>query len=142
MAKPAPVEDATFDKMVLKASRPVLVDFWATWCIPCVKELPYFEEARTVFKDQPVRIVLISLDFKKQIQSRLLPFLEKNHVASEVRVLDAPDANEWIDRVDPSWGGAIPATLVYRGNRRAFHEDAFTREELIALVQSFLEPSP
>lgn len=139
-----PVSDfAAFEPLLHATGDTVyVINFWATWCAPCVKELPYFEEARKSFRGKPVRFILVSLDFRKQIESRLLPFLKKNDIGSEVLVLHDPDADAWIDRVDPSWEGALPATLVYRGTRRTFHEDTFTRDELFTLVQSFLDTSP
>src|SRR5690606_38467372 len=111
-----------------------IVNFWATWCAPCIEELPYFEELTSETRGQAVKVLLVSLDFRKQLSTRLLPFIKKHNLRSEVIVLDDPDANAWIDKVDPSWSGAIPATLVFRGDRREFKEQTFTRAELFQLV--------
>lgn len=116
-----------------------VVNFWATWCAPCVEELPYFEALTKEKTDKPLRVLLVSLDFRKQLTSRLLPFLKRFDIQSRVVVLDDPDANSWIDKVDPSWSGAIPATLVFRGDKRVFREQTFTRDELFQLVESFME---
>jgi thiol-disulfide isomerase/thioredoxin len=112
-----------------------LVNFWASWCTPCVEELPAFERVGEEYRDQKVKVLLVSLDFPRQIESRLMPFLEKNEIRSEVLVLNDPDANKWINRVDPSWSGAIPATLIYHGNDRTFHEGAYNYEELKQIVE-------
>jgi len=118
-----------------------VINFWATWCAPCVKELPYFEELNrsTAENGKALRVILVSLDFPRQLQSRLLPFLKDRDITSTVVVLDDPDANSWIDQVDPSWSGAIPGTLIYRGERREFREQSFSRDELFQLVNTFME---
>ncbi|MEE9462041.1 MAG: TlpA disulfide reductase family protein [Bacteroidales bacterium] len=112
-----------------------LVNFWASWCTPCVEELPAIERVGEEYKHQKVKVLLVSLDFPGQIETRLLPFLEKNEIRSEVLVLNDPNANKWIDSVDPSWSGSIPATLIYRGNDRTFHEGAYNYEDLKRIVE-------
>jgi hypothetical protein len=97
--------------------------------------LPAFERVGDEYRDHKVKVLLVSLDFPKQIESRLIPFLEKNKIKSEVMVLNDPDANKWIDSVDPSWTGSIPATLIYHGNDRTFHEGAYSYEELKEVVE-------
>ncbi len=117
-----------------------VINFWATWCKPCVEELPYFEELHRAYQNQPVRVVLVSLDFKHQIETKLLPFLEKHNVESEVVVLYAPNANAWIDKVDSRWSGAIPATVVYRNDDQLFHGEKFNSyRDLELLVESLLK---
>lgn len=101
-----------------------VVNFWATWCKPCVAELPYFTELSEKYAAQPVRILLISLDFPAQLQSRLVPFVEERALKSLVAVLLDGKYNDWIDRVSPEWSGAIPATLIYKGARRHFMGEA------------------
>ncbi len=102
-----------------------VVNFWATWCGPCVKELPYFEEMTRNYEGKPLKVVLVSLDFKRQIEKKFIPFLVKNKIRSEVvLLLDGKEA-EWIDKVDESWSGAIPVTLVYNKKKRLFIEDDF-----------------
>ncbi|MDH3648413.1 MAG: TlpA family protein disulfide reductase [Saprospiraceae bacterium] len=114
-----------------------VVNFWATWCKPCVEELPFFEDLRQDFLEQPVHVLLVSLDFKHQIDSKLIPFIEKNELQSEVLVLYAPDANAWIDKVDKRWTGAIPATVVFRNGRQVFHGEKFeSYSELKSMVES------
>ena len=114
-----------------------VVNFWATWCKPCIEELPYFEQLYTQFEEKPVEIILVSLDFPNQIESKLFPFIQKHQLKSTVIHLNDPDANRWIDLVDPSWGGAIPATLVYRKEQRTFYEKSF---ESYADLETILDP--
>ena len=130
-----------FQEFVKRKSHKVLVvNFWATWCVPCVKELPYFEEAYDHYADTNVEILLVSLDFEHQIESRLIPFIEKKGLRPQVIVLDDPDANAWIDKVDPSWSGAIPATFVKHGDDMKFYEQSFhSVDELKEIIQPFLK---
>lgn len=113
-------------------------NFWATYCAPCIKELPYFDQIGKEYASEKVKVILVSIDFKSQIESRVIPFLERRKVTSEVLLLSDPDANAWIDKVDPSWSGALPATLVVKGNQWEFQEKSFTYDELKQLVSKFL----
>lgn len=115
-----------------------IINFWATWCKPCVEELPYFEEITTQFKDQKIKVLLVSLDFKSKRESALIPFINKNKIKSEVVLLYEPDANSWISKVDSSWSGAIPATLFLKKNQRKFFGDSFEKEELFNQINLFI----
>lgn len=117
-----------------------VINFWATWCKPCVEEMPYFEQLHESYKGQKVRIILVSLDFKKQIDTRLIPFIKERNLQPQVLVLTDPDANSWISRVDEAWEGAIPVTIIYKGERRKFVDGQFSDyEELRGIVESFLK---
>ncbi len=111
-----------------------VVNFWATWCAPCIKELPYFE---VLNQREDVEVLLVSLDFPKHKESRLLPFIKKNKLQSKVVLLDDADENYWINDIHPNWSGAIPATIVYNNDKRDFYERSFTQNELFNLVESF-----
>ena len=111
-----------------------VVNFWATWCAPCIKELPYFEELN---KHEGVEVLLVSLDFPKHKQKRLIPFVEKHKLQSKVVHLDDEDENYWINEISTTWSGALPATLIYTKNRRGFYEQSFTKDELFNEVKSY-----
>lgn len=111
-----------------------VVNFWATWCAPCIKELPYFEALN---KRKNIEVLLVSLDFPKHKQSRLLPFISKNKLQSKVVLLDDADENYWINDINANSSGAIPATLIYNSQKRDFYERSFTKNELLNLVESF-----
>ena len=106
----------------LKNDTTYVVNFWATWCVPCRKELPEFEKIHQDYIGKPVKVLLVSLDFPKDIESSLKPFLEKNAITSDVLLLNDPNSNAWIDKVDTSWSGSLPATLIYNKSKRIFLE--------------------
>lgn len=115
-----------------------VVNFWATWCAPCIKELPYFEALNSAYKDKNVELLLVSLDFPKKYESHLKPFIVKHNLKSKVIALDDMDSNTWIPAIDPDWSGAIPATLIFNKDKRQFYEKTFTYEELEKEVKQFL----
>lgn len=114
-----------------------VINFWATWCKPCVEEMPYFEALHEKYKDDKIKVVLISLDFKSQLDKRVVPFVENRNLQPYVALLDGGNPNDWIDKVDPSWSGAIPATLFISGEKRRFLEQSFhDLESLESIIQS------
>lgn len=114
-----------------------VVNFWATWCAPCVKELPHFEQLNSENKD--VKVVLVSLDFKNQYEAKLLPFLKKKAIKSEVVLLTDKDYNTWLPVVDKDWSGSIPATLIIKNEKKFFVEKMFTDyNELNQYVNSII----
>ena len=116
-----------------------VVNFWATWCAPCVKELPYFEQINQDYKDKNVEVLLVSLDFPNQKEKKLIPYIKKKNLQSKVVLLDDSNEQVWIDKISKDWTGAIPATLIYNKDQRKFFEKSFTLEELENELQAFLK---
>lgn len=114
-----------------------VVNFWATWCEPCIEELPEFEAINQEFKDKKFKMLLVSLDFKKQKDKKLIPFVNENKLKAKVIHLNDPDANAWIEKVDSNWSGSIPATLIFTKSRREFFEQTFTIEQLRKTINNF-----
>jgi hypothetical protein len=96
--------------------------------------MPYFQQIHDNFSDQKVKVILVSLDFEKQLDSRLKPFITKHKLTPEVILLNDPDANSWIDKVNPDWSGALPATVIYNKNFQGFYEQSFTYNELEQII--------
>ena len=117
-----------------------VLNFWATWCAPCVAELPSFEKLHQNYADQKVKVVLISTDFKKELEKRVIPFVKKKKLKSQVVFMDESNPNNWIDLVSPEWSGALPATLIIakRKNQYLFFEKQLTYEELEAALRTVL----
>ena len=115
-----------------------VINFWATWCAPCVKELPAFEKLKKEYADKNVEVILVSLDFPKQVDKRLIPFINKNNLQSKVLLLDDVNEDVWIKAIDSTWSGAIPATLIYNTKGRKFYEQSFDYEKLETELQTIL----
>tara|TARA_R110002049_G_scaffold3795_5_gene27590 strand:- start:67913 stop:68464 length:552 start_codon:yes stop_codon:yes gene_type:complete len=122
-----------------KDGKVYVINFWATWCAPCVKELPYFEKLNTEYKGKNVEVILVSLDFPHVYDSKLKPFIRDKKIASKVVALDDADMNTWIPKVDETWSGSIPATVIYKNDERRFFEKSFTYEALEAEIKPFLK---
>ncbi len=117
-----------------------VINFWATWCKPCVQELPYFEQLHTAYNGKKVKVILVSLDFSRQLESKLLPFVQERQLKPEVIALIDSDYNAWIDRISPDWSGAIPVTIVRKGQqKKVILEELPDYEMLDQLVKSFVQ---
>jgi thiol-disulfide isomerase/thioredoxin len=117
-----------------------IINFWATWCKPCIEELPHFQTLHEQLDpNKKIKILLVSLDFKSQLERRLVPFIKERNLKPEVVVLADPDANSWIPKVDAKWDGAIPATLYVQGKKRYFDSKAYQSPSEIELVLKWLK---
>lgn len=118
-----------------------VINFWATWCAPCVKELPHFERLHRSTAQQKVKVLLVSLDFRKDLETKLKPFLAQKQFSASVAALLDSRQTQWIEKIDSTWSGALPATLVYRGDLRKFKEGEFdTYEDLYDFVLQLFDP--
>ena len=116
-----------------------VVNFWATWCSPCVKEIGYFEELHRQSASLNLKVILVSLDFPGQADKRVVPFLEEKDISAEVLLMTDLDYNSWIDRIDSLWSGAIPATLIYNKEQKIFLEKELSRDDLFEYVSQIMQ---
>lgn len=116
-----------------------VINFWATWCKPCVEELPYFEKLHQQFLNRPIAVLLVSLDFAKNLESKVVPFVRERKLKSQVFFLHQPQGHEWMNTISQKWSGAIPATYIVRNNREeeGFYERSFkSYQALLDVVES------
>jgi thiol-disulfide isomerase/thioredoxin len=114
-----------------------VINFWATWCKPCIAELPQFEYVNRT--NQEIKVILVSLDDVETIDTKVVPFIKRRGILSEVKLLDETDYNAIIERIHPDWSGAIPATLVIdqAGNKHLFEKE-FKDGELYEMIDNFM----
>ncbi len=116
-----------------------VINFWATWCKPCLEELPYFEAIHEKYADQGVHVRLVSLDFESKFEATVIPYIEKKGYTAPVFWMNESDGDKLINGIHESWTGAIPATYVIKGSAyKKFYEQAFTQQELENIVQPLI----
>ena len=129
------------EQMYCGDSQLTIVNFWGTWCRPCLKEMPYFQDLRSTFSDKEVRLLMVSLD-----QLNKLPKVEKSirkhRIPNQVLLLlhRGPDIHDIINSINPEWEGSIPYTVFIKDGHIVFaQEGSFKRKELLSLVREHLK---
>jgi len=107
-----------------------VINFWATWCKPCVEELPNFDSLNNDFKNKKSKVILVCLDFKEELDKKVNPFLSKKKIQSECVLLDEVNGNDFINQIDKNWSGAIPATYFLNSKNKIFIEKKLNYSEL------------
>lgn len=117
--------------MAVESGKIHVINFWATWCGPCVEELPLFEKLATERADVDVTLVSLDLDLDPNPE-KVYRFISRKKIQSRVVLLDEPDPNLWISKIDNQWSGALPATIIinHRTGKRKFIGAALKEGEL------------
>ena len=112
-----------------------VVNFWATWCKPCIAEMPYFEQANTAFKATKVKVIFVSLNLPKET-AVVKKFVAEHKLKVDVYLLQEGNPNLWLNKIDTTWSGSIPATVIYKNGKKIyFHQGEFTQLELDSVIQ-------
>lgn len=119
------------EKYIAECETPLIVNFWATYCIPCLKEIPYFEETVKKYKNKGVKLLLVSLDFKEAYPEKVTSFVDKRKFTSDVVWLDETNADYFCPKIDSNWSGVMPATLFINNKKssRSFFEEEMSKEK-------------
>jgi thiol-disulfide isomerase/thioredoxin len=129
------------EKIIAESDKPLIINMWATWCKPCVEEIPYFlEEANKHSKDS-LTLLLVSLDFNESFPEAIKKFMIKRHITAPVLWLNETNADYFCLKVDAKWSGAIPATLFINNKTgyRNFIEEQLSHEELKKEIMAILQ---
>jgi|SRR5690606_28322938 len=129
-----------FNVFIKNDDKLYVVNFWATWCKPCVEELPEFIKINNEYKSSnDFKMILVSLDKATDIDSNVKSFIDKNQIDTDVYVLsDNKRMNEWIPKINPHWSGSIPATIMYKnGKQLYFKEGVMTYDDLKQTIDKF-----
>jgi thiol-disulfide isomerase/thioredoxin len=124
------------------ANQPTIINFWATFCKPCIAELPHFQQLANQYKEQGVKLVMVSLDLKEAYPAKVMSFANKLKLTSPVVFLDESNADLFCPAVDSSWSGAIPASIFLNRSTgyRKFYEEELSKTKLEAEIKAMLKP--
>lgn len=134
------VKITELEKTIKESNTPMIINFWATFCVPCIEEIPYFQEEVKKHQKEEVQLLLVSLDLKSSYPQKVTDFAAKRGFTSPKVWLNETDADYFCPIIDPKWTGSIPASLFINNKTgyRKFIEAELTREELqkeiIALI--------
>lgn len=127
---------------VNQPATPVVINFWATFCKPCIDELPHFQKLASEYKSLNLNFVFVSLDLKEAFPKKILAFKKRVGLTSKVVWLDEFNADVFCPVVNPSWSGVIPATIFLNPQTgyRKFYEDELSAERLETEIKAMLKP--
>jgi thiol-disulfide isomerase/thioredoxin len=129
------------EKTVAESKTPLIVNFWATYCVPCVEEIPFFQEEVKKQKANGVQLLLVSLDLKSYYPQKIKSFAASRKFTAPILWLNETNADYFCPKVDPKWSGVIPATLFINNTTgyRKFYEEPLSRETLKKEIMAILK---
>ena len=125
---------------IKNADKPTIFNFWATFCLPCIEEVPYFQQLVKKYDSAGVRLVFISVDPSENYPQKLKSTTAKYDFKYPVKFLDETDADLFCPAVDKTWSGAIPASL-FVNNKTGYHkffEEQLTQAQLEKEIKAML----
>jgi thiol-disulfide isomerase/thioredoxin len=134
------VKITELEKIIAESKTPLIINMWATWCKPCVEEIPYFQKEAAAHKGDSVQLLLVSLDFKEVYPAGIISFAKKRKITASILWLDETNADYFCPKIDAKWSGAIPATLFINNKTgyRKFAEEQLSEEELKKEIMALL----
>lgn len=128
------------EKTMKESTGPTIISFWATFCIPCLEEIPYFQEEIAKHKQDSIQYLLVSLDLEDYFPKKIEGVVKKHKITAPVVWLDEYNADYFCPKVDPKWSGAIPATLFLNNKKgyRKFYEDQVSHDQLKKEIMAIL----
>lgn len=125
---------------ILNAEGPTIFNFWATFCKPCIEEIPWFEQLVKKYESEGVKLVLVSLDFAESYPKKIADFAAKRKFTAPITFLDETNADLFCPAVDESWSGVLPATLFVNHSTgyRSFHEEQIKKEKLEEEIRALI----
>lgn len=125
-------------------SRPLLVNFWATWCDPCREEFPDLVKIDRHYRPKGLDFIAVSLDDLSEINSEVPKFLQEMGATMPAYLVNASDPEKIIHAVDPKWSGALPATFLYSAEGEVVfkHFGRIEPVELRAAIEKVIPGKP
>jgi thiol-disulfide isomerase/thioredoxin len=127
---------------IAASDHPLIVNFWATFCIPCVKEIPYFQSTVERYKDKGLELVLVSLDRPASYPARIADFVQKQGYTAKILWLNETNANYFCPVVDARWSGGIPSSLFINNKThyRRFFDRQLTEPQVDLEIKEMIAP--
>jgi thiol-disulfide isomerase/thioredoxin len=117
-----------------------IINFWSTYCQPCIEEIPYLQRISKQYEAQKVKLVLVSLDVASFYPKKLKSFVSKRKFTAQVVWLNETNADIFCPAIDAKWSGAIPATIIVNNKKgyKQFYEEQFTPSQFEEAVKAAL----
>ncbi|MBN8862276.1 MAG: TlpA family protein disulfide reductase [Sphingobacteriales bacterium] len=137
------VKITELETVIKQSQRPLVINFWATYCKPCLEEMPGLVKAAEQYSKDSVQLILVSLDLEEDYPDKVNSFVKRFKVKGMLYWLDEYDADYFCPRVDSSWSGAIPASLFVNNKTgyRSFQERALTASQVQLQIATMLAPA-
>lgn len=129
-------------KTIKESKTPLIVNFWATFCVPCIEEIPYFQELTRQYRSQNVSLIFVSLDLKEAYPKKVNEMAKRLKMVYPVVWLNETNADYFCPKIDTSWTGGMPSSL-FVNNVTGYHkffEDQLSREKLAKEIQAMVMP--
>ncbi|MBI5857119.1 MAG: redoxin domain-containing protein [Sphingobacteriales bacterium] len=135
------VKATDVEKIIAESKTPLIINFWASWCKPCIEEIPYFQEEVKKHSKDSLQLILVSLDFKEDFPDEILSVAKKRKFIVPLFWLDETNADYFCPKVDPQWSGGLPATLFINNKTgyRKFFEEKVSKEKLKEEIRATLQ---
>ncbi len=123
-----------------KSGNLILVNFWATWCAPCVKEIPEIVKLQEKYKERGLRVIAVSMDEPEELETNVRPFVAKRFPSFVSYLCKEPDHDKFASVIDPAWNEIMPTNFLIdrTGKLRATLTGGKSYEEFEAIIAPLL----
>lgn len=135
------VKVTEIEKIIAESKTPLIINMWATWCKPCIEEIPYFQEEVNKHIEDSLQLILVSVDFKEEFPGGIVATAIKRKFTAPILWLDETNADYFCPKIDTKWSGSVPATLFINNKTgyRKFFEEQLSKDKLKKEIMAILE---
>jgi thiol-disulfide isomerase/thioredoxin len=124
-----------------QSDHPLIVNFWATFCAPCISEIPYLQSEAEKYKSEGVELLLVSLDSQDYYPSKIFAFAKRKNFTAHIVWLNETTFWNFYARIDKKWSGGIPSSLFINNKThyRKFFDRQLTEPQVEETIKAFLK---